>query len=73
MRIHGSEKAIDNNILFSKDGNYLVFARPHRSRERTLRSTRPRLPVPGRAPMGRTLTRVLVGEVAGIRHGTHET
>jgi predicted dehydrogenase len=33
VRIHGSEKAIDNNILFSKDGNYLVFARPHRSRE----------------------------------------
>jgi predicted dehydrogenase len=33
VRVYGSEKTIENNILFSKDGAYRVFARPHRARE----------------------------------------
>jgi UDP-N-acetyl-2-amino-2-deoxyglucuronate dehydrogenase len=33
VRIYGSEMSIENNLLFSKDGNVEVFARPHLPRE----------------------------------------
>jgi len=29
VRIYGSQMSIENNLLFSKDGNFEVFARPH--------------------------------------------
>src|SRR5262249_15701381 len=28
VRLYGSEKSIENNLLFSKDGTYSIFARP---------------------------------------------
>lgn len=33
VRVYGSEMSIENNLLFSKNGKYRVFARPHLAKE----------------------------------------
>jgi predicted dehydrogenase len=47
VRIYGTEMSIENNMLFSKTGDYLVFERPHLPRQDYVLRSNPLFPIRG--------------------------